>query len=431
MPNLFHIPENHRQRFSLHNEIHARPPVHLKLPVSASHLALTINSQEKFQERQHLISLCQRFAINPPPAEASHFIASFDTFLFHWEQHGEFSTYSFYVNTADAKDPFAKPALAYAPIDWLDKLVGQTIIAAHAVIMPAHNEQPSTEKINSFFSGNTAVGAKMTGGDAQAFTDFRIHNDGFSRFIIFDKQLQSQQAGRLLQRLFEIEIYRVMALLALPISQELAPKVSEYEQRLSKITNTMAQPDCDDGLLLDQMTLLAAEVESDISLSQFRFGAAEAYYKIVEQRILDIREEKIQGIQNIGEFLSKRMQPAISSCKSTSERFRLLSERISNASQLLRTRVDISIEHQNQALLTSMDKRAKIQLRFQETVEGLSIVAITTYIISLLHSSAKAVHSMGYTDYQPDIIAGMAIPFVLMIVAISVRRLHKVIKKIE
>lgn len=326
MPKLLHIPENHAQRFSLHNEIHARPPVPLELPVRASHLALTVDEQEKVQERLHLITLCERFGVNPPPSEASHFIA---------------------------------------------------------------------------------------------------------RFIIFDRKLQSQQAGRLLQRLFEIEIYRVMALLAFPISRELAPKVSQYEQRLSQITTTMALPECDDGILLDQMTRLAAEVESHISHSQFRFGAAEAYYKIVEQRIIDIREEKIQGIQTIDEFLTKRMQPAISSCKSTSKRFRLLSERISNASQLLRTRVDISIEQQNQALLTSMDKRAKIQLRFQETVEGLSIVAITTYIISLLHSSVKAVHTLGYQEFHPDIVSGLAIPFVLMIVAISVRRLHKVIKKID
>jgi uncharacterized membrane-anchored protein len=326
VPKLLHIPENHAQRFSLHNEIHARPPVPLELPVRASHLALTVDEQEKVQERLHLITLCERFGVNPPPSEASHFIA---------------------------------------------------------------------------------------------------------RFIIFDRKLQSQQAGRLLQRLFEIEIYRVMALLAFPISRELAPKVSQYEQRLSQITTTMALPECDDGILLDQMTRLAAEVESHISHSQFRFGAAEAYYKIVEQRIIDIREEKIQGIQTIDEFLTKRMQPAISSCKSTSKRFRLLSERISNASQLLRTRVDISIEQQNQALLTSMDKRAKIQLRFQETVEGLSIVAITTYIISLLHSSVKAVHTLGYQEFHPDIVSGLAIPFVLMIVAISVRRLHKVIKKID
>ncbi|WP_428355295.1 DUF3422 family protein [Methyloprofundus sp.] len=432
VPKLFPIPENHAQRFALHNEIHARPPVSLKLPVSASHLAITFSDQEKQQEHVHLANLCQRFAINPPQKDARHFIASCDNFLLHWEQHGEFSTYCFYVNSVNIKDPFAKPALAFAPIDWLDKLAGQTIVAAHAVIMPANQQQQvDPETLSAYFAGNAIVGSKMTGEDAMAFTDFRIHNDGFSRFIIFDKKLQSQQAGRLLQRLFEIEVYRVMALLALPIAQQLAPKVNESEQRLSDITTAMAQPKCNDTVLLDNLTQLAAEVESHISHSQFRFWAAQAYYKIVEQRITDIREIKIQGIQTIGEFLTKRLQPAIMSCKTTSQRFDSISERISNASQLLRTRVDISIERQNQALLTSMDLRAKIQLRFQETVEGLSIVAITTYIISLLHSSVKAIHTLGFKEFHPDIIAGVAIPFVLIIVAIGVRRLHKVIKKIE
>lgn len=428
MTKLLHIPENHALRFSLHNEIHARPPVSLKLPVSASHLAVTLSKDEKVLEYEHLKVLCSRFAVNPPPKEASHFTAVFDTFLFHWEQHGEFSTYCFYVNSVDSIKPFAKAALAYTPMDWLDKLVGKSIVATHAVIMPTSEKIPSTAEISRYFGGNAIVGSQVTGGDATAFTDFRIHNDGFSRFLIFDKHLLSQQAGRLLQRLFEIEVYRVMSLLAFPVAQELAPLVSKAEQRLSEITTDMAQHDCDDGLLLDQLTRLAAEVESHISHSQFRFGAAHAYHTIVNQRIADIREVKIQGVQTIGEFLSKRLQPAITTCQSTAKRFSLLSERISNASQLLRTRVDISIERQNQALLTSMDLRVKMQLRFQETVEGLSIVAITSYIVSLLHSAAKALNSAEIISIKPDIVSGIAIPIVLILVATGVRRLHKKIK---
>jgi len=431
VPNLLKIPENHPLRFSLHNEIHARPPVALKLPVSASHIALTVNSEEKIQERKHLATLCQRFGVIPPPIDATHFKVSLDNFLFHWEQHGEFSTYCFYVHHVNSNEPFAKPALAYAPVDWLDKLSGQSIVASHAVIMPSQESSPNIATISQYFEGNAIVGSKMTGGDAMAFTDFRIHSDGFSRFIIFDKQLLSQQAGRLLQRLFDIEVYRVMALLAFPVAQELTPKVSDAEQRLSEITQIMAESNTDDGLLLDQLTHLAAEVESHISNSQFRFSAAQAYYKIVNQRIADIREIKIQGIQTLGEFLSKRLQPAVNTSETTEKRFSLLSERISNAGQLLRTRVDITIERQNQALLSSMDVRAKMQLRFQETVEGLSIVAITSYVVSLIHSSTKALKSLAFIDVEPEVISGFSIPIVLILVAIGVRRLHKVIKKIE
>jgi len=428
---LLHLPENHAQRFCLHNEIHARPPVSLTTPVRASHLALTVTPQEKKLEREHLTELCQRFGAAPPPEQGNHFSAAFDNFLFHWEQHGEFSTYCFYVNQVNAQSPFAETALEQAPIDWLDKLVGKSIVAAHAVIIPCPEQQPSATELSSYFEGNDIVGSKMTGSDAQAFTDFRIHNDGFSRFIILDKQLQPEQAGRLMQRLFEIEVYRVMALLAFPMAQELAPKVSAAEHRLSELTSKMAQEHCDDKKLLDQLTQLAAEVESHISNSQFRFGAAHAYYKIVEQRITDIREDKIQGIQTLGEFLTKRMQPAITSCKSTAKRFTLLSERISNASQLLRTRVDISIEQQNQDLLSSMNMRAKMQLRLQETVESLSIVAITSYIVSLFHSSLIALKSADLLNIQPEVISGISIPIVLTIVAISIRRIHKVIKNID
>lgn len=431
MAKLLHIPENHAQRFNLHNEIHARPPVALSSPVRASHLALTVTPEEKQQERQHLNALCQRFGVAPPSKQINHFSATFDNFLFHWEQHGEFSTYCFYVKQVDIKCPFVKTALEQAPIDWLDKLVGKSIVAAHAVIIPSPEQQLDAAEISIYFEGNAVVGAKMSGGDAQAFTDFRIHNDGFSRFVILDKQLQSEQAGRLMQRLFEIEVYRVMALLAFPIAQELAPKVSAAEQRLSELTTEMAQEDSDDKELLDQLTQLAAEVESHISNSQYRFGAAHAYYKIVEQRICDIREEKIQGIQTLGEFLTKRMQPAISSCKSTAKRFSLLSERISNASQLLRTRVDITIEQQNQDLLSSMNMRAKMQLRLQGTVESLSIVAITTYIVNLFHSILVSLKSAELLSIKPELISGASIPVVLILVAIIIRRLHKVIKNID
>jgi len=425
---LLHIPDNHPQRFSLHNEIHARPPVSLAIPVRASYLALILSPDEKQDEREHLHNLCIRFGTLPPHQEANHFTARFDKVLFHWEQHGEFSTYCFYVNQADSEQPFAKTALEDAPIDWLNKLQGQSIVAAHAVIIPSPEQPVSVTEIARYFEENTVVGAKMTGDAAHAFTDFRIHNDGFSRFLIFDKQLQSEQAGRLMQRLFEIEVYRVMALLAFPLAQTLAPKVCKAEQRLSTITTAMAEPNCDDALLLNQLTQLAAEIESDISQSQYRFAAAKAYYKIVEQRINDIRETKIQGIQTLGEFLTKRMQPAMSSCQSTAKRFSLLSERISNASQLLRTRVDISIEQQNQALLSSMDMRAKMQLRLQETVESLSIIAMTSYIVSLLHSIVKGLQRAELTNIHADVVAGAAIPIVFIVVAFIIRRLHKHIK---
>ncbi|NOQ37219.1 MAG: DUF3422 family protein [Methylococcaceae bacterium] len=429
MATLFPLPDNHGQRFKLHNEVHARASVILELPVRCSHLALLLTHEEKLQARAHLNLLCDRFGVTTPNKDADHFTAVFDSFQIRWEQHAEFISYTFYVQNVEG-DPFDAPALEQVPIDWLSELPGKTMVAAHATIIPATEKEPDLEKLSAYFSDNPLVGAEVSGGAAQAFTDFRIHVDGFSRFLIIDHSLKTQQAGRLLQRLFEIEVYRVMALLAFPVAKQLIPKVNQGDKRLLAITQAISEEDNDDNILLDELTTLAAEVENHISSNHFRFGAADAYYKLVEQRIADLRENRIQGIQTIGEFMNRRLEPAINTCHTTDKRFTLLSKRISNTSQLLRTRVDMSIERQNQALLTSMDLRAKMQLRLQETVEGVSIVAITTYVVSLIGSVSDALKKIGW-NIEPDVVSGFAVPFVLLIVALGVRRVHKMIQNTE
>jgi len=426
---LFPIPKNHPQRFVLHNEVHARASFIVSLPVRASYMALLLSSDEKVKERQHLASLCERFAVAPPENDADHFSATFDAFQMSWEQHGEFSTYSFYAyDTPQA--PFADPALKKVPLDWMAQINGQLIVAAHATIVSAedihYQDETDLSPVSAYFAGNPIVGAKATGGAASVFTDFRIHVDGFSRFLIVNHHLRTAQAGRLLHRLFDIEVYRVMALLAFPIARRLYPELKKADRQLYTITNAMTQPQHDDAKLLDELTALAAEVENHISSNHFRFAAASAYYQLVGQRLGDLREERIQGIQTLGEFIKRRLDPAMHTCGSISHRFTLISERVSNASQLLRTKVDIVIERQNQGLLSSMALRAKMQLRMQQMVEGISMVAITYYAASLIGKIAEALHALGW-HVDAELVEGASIPFILVIIAISSKRIHKII----
>jgi uncharacterized membrane-anchored protein len=429
---LFPLPENHPQRFVLHNEVHARASFVLNLPVRASHLALLLSNDEKVQERRHLLTLCERFGVAPPEKEADHFTATFNSFQIRWEQHGEFSTYSFYAHDTPL-DPFADSALKKVPVDWMSQLSGQLIVAAHATIVSAtdidYKDTTDMASLSTYFANNPVIGSKVTGGAASVFTDFRIHVDGFSRFLIINHGLRTEQAGRLLQRLFEIEVYRVMALLAFPIARKLYPNLKKSDRQLYTITNAMTQPDNNDAQLLDELTTLAAEVENHISSNHFRFAAASAYYQLVEQRVNDLREVRIQGIQTLGEFIKRRMEPAINTCESISHRFTLLSERVSNASQLLRTRVDIIIERQNQGLLTSMALRAKMQLRMQQMVESISMVAITYYAASLIGKIAEALHTLGWR-VNPVLVEGISIPFILIVIGISSKRIHKIIASI-
>ncbi|MDD5266121.1 MAG: DUF3422 domain-containing protein [Methylococcales bacterium] len=429
MTTLFPIPENHPQRFVLHNEVHARASFIQSLPVRASHLALLLTYDEKMQERKHLITLCERFGVAPPEKDVDHFSATFNSFQVRWEQHGEFSTYSFYIYDSK-QDPFADSAMKKVPVDWMSQLTGQVMVAAHAAIVSANEINYTNDAdiagLSRYFANNPIIGSKVTGGAASVFTDFRIHVDGFSRFLIINHDLRTEQAGRLLQRLFEIEVYRVMALLAFPIARKLYPELKKADRQLYTITNAMTQPDNNDATLLDELTILAAEVENHISTNHFRFAAASAYYQLVGNRVSDLREVRIQGLQTFGEFIQRRLEPAINTCESISHRFTLLSERVSNASQLLRTKVDIIIERQNQALLTSMALRAKMQLRMQQMVEGISMVAITYYAASLTGKIAEALHAMGL-PINVELVEGISIPFILVIIVISIKRIHKII----
>ncbi len=426
---LFPLPENHPQRFQLHNEVHARSPVNLELPVKTSHLATHLIGDEKRRDREHLLYLCERFSITPPKQDFNHYTANFGSFHLRWEQHGEFASYTFYVKSGQ-EEPFKTPALDSVPLDWMSELPGKLVVASHAIIIPASEIKGGLEELSQYFAGNALIGAEVSGGAAKTYTDFKIHIDGFSRFLILNDHLRNAQAGRLLLRLFEIEDYRVMALLAFPIARDLTPVLSRADKQLIEITAAMASTDSDDSKLLDELTILASEIENLISSNHYRFGAANAYFKLVNQRIDDLRETRIQGLQTFSEFMTRRLVPAISTCQTTAKRFTLLSERISNAGELLRTRVDISIERQNQDLLKSMNTHAKMQLRLQSTVEGLSIIAITSYAVSLIGSVAKAMKSAGW-DINPPLVIGLSIPVVLVCAAVGVRRIHKLIKKVD
>ncbi|MNV67169.1 hypothetical protein D3C71_1599560 [compost metagenome] len=146
----------------------------------------------------------------------------------------------------------------------------------------------------------------------------------------------------------------------------------------------------------------------------------------MEKRIVELREIRIEGLPTVGEFMDRRLAPAIRTCEAVESRLQALSQRVARASDLLRTRVEIAVEGQNAELLLSMDKRAQLQLRLQETVEGLSVVAISYYLVGIVGYAAKGVKGLGM-KVDPDLLVGLMIPIVIAFVWSGVRRIRKVI----
>ena len=439
---MLSLPADHPERRALAAEVHARPPEPVDTPSRASYVAVIVDADERGREGEHLAALCAAFGVPPPAAGATHFRTALSSELrLKWERHGEFSGYTFY-RTGVESEPFVAPPVTLLPQGWLASVPGRTMAAAHAELRAAGAEPPDAAELARHFGPHIVIGAEIGDGAGLAYTDFQLHDDGFARFLVHNRSFTVRQAGRTLQRLFEIDAYRMMALLALPIARTQMPRIVAIEGALARLTAGIAAGDAadaphgepsaplDDEALLHQLTRLAAEVEQALSRGQFRFGACRAYADLVATRIAELRERRLPGLQPIDEFMTRRFKPAVATVQTSAQRLHDLSERVAQASALLSTRVDIARERQNQALLASMDRRAQLQLRLQQTVEGLSVAAIAYYLVGLVGYLAKGAKAGGL-KIDSDVVVGLAVPAVVLVVMWGLRRARRHIASAE
>ena len=181
---------------------------------------------------------------------------------------------------------------------------------------------------------------------------------------------------------------------------------------MAKITASLVSAvEADEPALLNRLTQLAAQIENQQSETRYRFGAADAYYELMHRRIDELREQRLEGLQTFREFTERRLAPAMSTWRSIAARQESLSQRVARATRLLSTRVDLTQQLQNQALLELMNSRARLQLRLQSTVEGLSVAAVTYYVSALVGHAAEALREGGLHT-NPDLATGISIPIV-------------------
>lgn len=434
---------NHALRVPLAAEVHSRPFLQVTGPQSLTHLAvLASNDVNLHGEKLHaphmmLSTFCANFGVAAPAADAKYFFHDFGRFRLKWELHAEFATYTFAQSLEDNLSIFAafeQVPLHHLPQDWLFSLRGKVMVAAHVILeVGSATSDVRTSAMPGLFDGNMLVGSQVMQG-GEVWTDFLIHPDGFSRFVVRDVSFQEQQAGRLIQRVLEIETYRMMALLGLPHAQHSMPILNAIEAELTALTQQMvdteksnadslSERENDEQNLLRDITALAARLERLSLDNDYRFSASRAYFRLVHARIEELREARIRGVPTVGEFMDRRLTPAMNTCESVARRHEALAERIAHTNDLLRTRVGIVQEQQNRKILQSLNARAAQQLRLQQAVEGLSVAAISYYVIGLISYAAKGLKAFGW-HVNPDIAAGMLLPLIGISVWWGLRRLH-------
>ncbi|KAI3605371.1 putative membrane-anchored protein (plasmid) [Cupriavidus necator H850] len=411
-------PADHPLRAALAAELHARPFLRVAGSASVTHYAIYADNHPEIHDRL-LRALCAETGIDMPVDGVRHY-ATASSFGWHlkWERHTEFSTFTFVASRSDS-DHFNDLAIKGVPTQWLNMMSG---LRFHALRMELISQSAvDSADLHKWMDGPILVGSLVVGG-GKIFSDWRIGSDGYMRFLAIDEDFREEQGGRLLQRLCEIETYRMMALLAFPVARRLGIELDEIQaalQILMQGMNSRCAGDNDADLLV-RLTELAARVES-LSEHGGRFSASRAYERLVLARIQELREQRIEGMPTVAEFMERRFTPAMETCKTVWLRHEEIAARVARAVDLLRTRVNLAQERDVTRLLAGLDRTSRNQLHLQHAVEGLSVAAISYYVLSLTAAALKALHVLKL-PFDPELAEGLLIAPVIFAVVTIVKR---------
>jgi uncharacterized membrane-anchored protein len=414
----------HAERDRLLAEAHARPSTPVKAPLLAARIATISGEDGVGADRAHMAALCRKIGAAEPGPDARWCILDAGAWRLRWERHTEVSTWTVFRPSPDGDTAnFTATALDLVPQDWLAELPGEVLAAAHVALV---RSAPTA----MVFSEEDLIASEVGGGALQLYTDFRPGPDGFTRFILVQKSGSPVTAGRILQQLFEIETYRLMALLAFPLATASAVPIARMEAEAADAAFQVTEAgDVEaDRTLLSRLAVLAGQAEALAGSNGFRFSAARAYHGLVQERIRQLNEKSLSGRPSIGEFMERRLAPAMRTCEAAAERQRDVIGRIARTAQMLNTRVEVAAEATSARLLESMDRRAQLQLRIQETVEGLSAAAISYYALGLLKFLIEGV-AVVRPGINPTLTTGFAAPVVILLVWLFLRRIRTGIHK--
>ena len=412
----------HPDRGAVLAEVHARPFHPVATPCRIQRFAFMTDYEAAARDRAALTAFCAARGFKGPVEGVKHCLISMGDAVLRWEQHSEFTTYTIEVSGPD-RFPFERPAAVLAHVMRDLPQPGPHLVSVDLHLVAAMPE----EGLGRLFDPASLAAATLDGGLALAASDFKVSSDGFVRMLVVDRGMSPDAAGALTQRLLEIETYRTLALLGLPQAQALAPSVKKVEDDLTDAAAAMTTAE---GLeanhrLLDRLMRLAAQLEADTTRSGYRFGASRAYEGIIEQRLETLRETPVEGFPTFAAFLSRRMAPAMRTCRMMEERQSRLADKVARTANLLRTRVYVDLEEQNREVMKSMNERTRLQLRMQQTVEGLSVAAVSYYVLGLIGYLFKGLKDAGLVKTDSTVLTALAVVPVVLAVAWAVRRIRK------
>ena len=401
-------------------EVHARPFRPMEMPRTVLQYAFLTTPEQTAADRAWFSEFCASCGAPGPRETDRYHTLPFGGGILSWERHTEFVKYT-WDGPGDPDRAFGRLPDAH-PFGTAFRAPGDLLVAVRVEL----RADPGDETWRSMFDDTSLSVSVLSGGNGRAATDFRQDGNGLTRILVLSSAMTPIQAGTAVLRILEVETYRTLATLGYLEANKLQPDIARIETSLAELTAKMQEVA---GLeanreLLDQLTGLAAALEASATASTYRFGATRAYYELVKARLRLLEGNIEPGELSLSTFLTRRLAPAMRTCLSLEDRQAMLSRKLARATTLLRTRVDVDLEQQNRNLLDSMNRRARLQLRLQQTVEGLSVAAVSYYVVGLISYLAKGAKDAGLPLPAPNVMTGLSVPVVVFLIWFIVKRIR-------
>ena len=380
----------HPDRAAALAEAHARPPIPLPVPSRVHLLALSLSGRETPETLFHAIF------DEPRQGDQRHAVRHRGVLTIKWEHHTEFA--SLLVSSpagSDKGEQFLSGVAANLP----DRV--QLLVALRMDLV----EKPSSPPPGYDIGGILRSGIQVT-------SSYRAGEDGFIDFHVASKDVGPDQLGRRLQRVLEAEVYRTMTLIGLPLARRVSAILNDFETRLEEVTEALRYAQESDSAILERIQTLSAETEALRTETRFRFSASRAYSALVDERLDSLAEEKVGERPTLSGFTRTRLAPSVRTIESAEQRQEELSTAVSRALNLLRARVDVSLNRANQSILSSMNERQHRQLILSEAVESLSVIAISYYFLGILYYPLTGLEEAGRLPVSSTAALGILAPFV-------------------
>ena len=399
------------------DEVHARPVdivpettrvrrVVFVMPTTAGTLAATLSRFAQF---------CAERGYPAPEDESRQHSFETDSCAVTWEFHTEFITITWRAKTAAGDTPWPDGI-------GIALLSNGQLIGAMRIDVIADEVVP--ERLLPGFALPSLCVSAIENGQAQVATDFVTDDQSFTRFEFAAGRLTPLRRSIAVRRLLEIETYRTMALMGLPLARQASPDLRLAETDLTALIGTLADVNTTDEaqaalMALNSLSVRAGQISERLN---YRFAASQAYGAVLQARLQGLKEDTTAVGSRLSTYLANRVEPALATCMAIEKRLSVLSDKIERAIGLLDVRLELEMQVQNKAVLETIAKTAHSQFQLQRTVEGLSTIAISYYLLGIL--SYVLAGPLGELHFDKTLALSIAAPFVLLVVWLMVRRVR-------